>query len=63
MSIFSEQPEIPTGLGMALMSNPYAMNNFSAMTNEQKQSVIERTKSIDSKLDMEIFVQSFFSDY
>lgn len=63
MSIFSEQPEIPMGLGMALMSNPYAMNNFSAMTNEQKQSVIEHTKSIDSKLDMEIYVQSFSSFY
>jgi len=63
MSIFSKPPEIPLGLGIALASNPYAMNNFSAMTNEQKQSVIERTKSIDSKLDMEIFVQSFFSDY
>lgn len=63
MSIFSEPTEIPLGLGIALASNPYAMNNFSQMTSEQKRNVIERTQSIDSKLDMEIFVQSFSSYY
>ncbi len=63
MNIFTDPPEIPLGLGMALASNPYAMNNFVQMTSDQKRDVIERTQSIDSKLDMEIFVQSFFADY
>lgn len=62
MSIFSEPPEIPLGLGMALASNPYAMNNFSALTNEQKQAVIDRTHEIDSKKEMEAFVRTLSAE-
>lgn len=46
------------GLGMALASNPYAMNNFSQMTNAQKRDVVERTNGINSKKDMDRFVQT-----
>ena len=59
MDELSKSPEIPMGLGMALASNPYAMNNFSQMTDAQKWEIIERTNSISSKKDMELFVQSF----
>ena len=59
MDELSKSPEIPMGLGMALASNPYAMNNFSQMTNAQKSEIIERTNSINSKKDMELFVQTF----
>lgn len=62
MSIFSEPPEIPLGLGMALASNPYAMNNFSALTNEQKQAVIDRTHEINSKKEMEAFVRTLSAE-
>ena len=59
MDELSKSPEIPMGLGMALSSNPYAMNNFSQMTNAQKREIIELTNSISSTKDMELFVQSF----
>ncbi len=58
MDDLTKSPEIPLGLSMALASNPYAMNNFSQMTNAQKRDVIERTNSISSKKDMERFVQT-----
>ncbi|NCB74137.1 MAG: hypothetical protein EOM51_05260 [Clostridia bacterium] len=58
MDDLSKSPEIPMGLGMALASNPYAMNNFSHMTNAHKRDVIERTNDIESKNDMERFVQT-----
>ncbi|MGI5985307.1 MAG: hypothetical protein GXY01_01105 [Clostridiales bacterium] len=58
MNIFSQPTEMPMGLGMALMKNPNAMNSFSAMTNEQKRAVIERTHSINSKEEMEAYVRT-----
>lgn len=62
MNEFSNSPEIPMGLGMALASNPYAMNSFAQMTNAQKRTVIDRTNGINSKNDMELFVQSLSSE-
>jgi len=50
--------EIPTGLGMALAQNYDAMQNFAAMTNEQKQSVINATHSLASKKEMRALVDS-----
>ena len=58
MSIFSKQPEMPLGLGIALMKNPGALKSYTAMTNEQKLAVIENTHNIDSKPEMESYVQS-----
>ena len=58
MDDLSKSPEIPLGLGMALASNPYAMNNFSQMTNAQKRDFVERTNGINSKKDMDLFVQT-----
>ena len=58
MSLFTDPPEIPMGLGMALASNPYSMANFATMTDEQKRAVINRTQSIKSKEEMEAFVST-----
>ena len=62
MNLFKDEPEIPLGLGMALASNPYSMNNFSQMTTEQKQAVIDRTNSINSKTEMEALVRTLSAE-
>lgn len=56
MNLFTDPPEIPMGLGMELASNPYSMANFAAMTDEQKQAVINRAQNVKSKEEMEAFV-------
>ncbi|NLH01348.1 MAG: hypothetical protein GX488_05530 [Clostridiales bacterium] len=58
MNVFAKQPEMPLGLGMALMKNPDALRNYSKMTYEQKQAIIEHTHSISSKADMEAYVRT-----
>ena len=58
MSILSDESEVPLGLGLALATNPYSMSNFAAMTNEQKQEVINRAQSVKSKAEMEAFVST-----
>ena len=58
MNIFSKQPEMPLGLGMALMMNPNALNQYSNMSYEQKCDIIKKTHSIDNKADMQAFVDS-----
>ena len=50
--------EIPTGLGMALAQYYDAMQNFAAMTDEQKKSVINATHSLASKNEMRALVDS-----
>ena len=62
MNLFTKPPEIPLGLGMALAANPYSMSSFTAMTNEQKKDVIERTNSINSKAEMEAFVSTLSAE-
>jgi len=52
------QPDIPMGLGMALMQNKPAMEYFSALSDEAKQRVIEHTHSIESKEEMQAYVDS-----
>ena len=37
--------ELPFGLGMALSMNPSALCIYSAMTDQQKQAVLERARS------------------
>lgn len=50
--------DVPMGLGMALAQNLDAMAFFSGMTKEQQQSVINATQNIQSKQEMQGFVQS-----
>ena len=58
MNFFTKQPEMPLGLGMALMKNPDALNHYSKMSNEQKRAVIENTHSINNKADMQAYVET-----
>ncbi len=48
----------PLGFGMALAQNIPALNAFSKMSNEQKNNVIEKSRSIQSKNEMRNFVDS-----
>ncbi|MBC8547729.1 hypothetical protein H8711_12455 [Clostridiaceae bacterium NSJ-31] len=57
MKNYANGPEIPMGLGMALAQNAPAMNHFSALPDDQKQRIIEHTHQIQSKEQMQQFVQ------
>lgn len=50
--------EIPLGLGMALARNPAAMAAFSAMTAQERQSVIQGTHQLHSAAEMRQYVAS-----
>lgn len=52
----SQGPELPLGLGMALMQNLQAMRHFSSLSNEEQQALIDQTHSIGSKQEMRAFV-------
>ena len=59
MNMFTEPPDIPLGLGMALIKHPPAMEKYKHLTAGQKRAMIERTHSIVSTSEMDAFVQSF----
>ena len=44
--------EIPHGLGMALSRNEKASNTFSVLSEEEKRRVIDLSKSVRSKSEM-----------
>ena len=47
---------IPQGFGMALTRNVKAMNNFSNLNNDEKNKIIELTRSVRSKSEMDRIV-------
>ncbi len=50
--------KVPVGFGMALAMNPPAMNVYSAMTEEQKQGILERVHNARSEREMHDIVNS-----
>jgi uncharacterized protein YdeI (YjbR/CyaY-like superfamily) len=50
--------ELPLGFGMALAQNELAMQRFEALSEAEKQSVIQRTHSVTSKREMQQLVDS-----
>ena len=54
--------KVPIGFGMALAMNPTAMNTYSAMTEEQKQAVLDRAQNARSEAEMHSIVQSLASN-
>ncbi len=44
---------IPQGFGMSLMRNNKAMNNFSNLNSDEKKKIIELTRSVRSKEEMD----------
>ena len=49
--------EIPLGLGMAFAQNMPALEYFSALNTQQKQSVIDRAHNVHSKQEMRELVR------
>lgn len=48
--------EMPMGLSMALMQNENAMSFYNSCTEKQKQAIINQVHSINSKQEMQAFV-------
>lgn len=44
--------KVPLGFGMALARNFNAMNVYSAMTEEQKQAILEKARNAHSEQEM-----------
>lgn len=45
--------DLPPGLGMALAQNESALKQFEALSEQQQGAVINRTKKINSKYEMQ----------
>jgi len=52
--------KVPIGFGMALAMNPQAMNSYSAMTEEQKQAILNRAHNARSEREMHQIVNGIF---
>ena len=50
--------KVPIGFGMALAMNPPALNAYSAMTEDQKQAVLNRAHNARSEKEMHQIVSS-----
>ncbi|MBE6688325.1 MAG: hypothetical protein E7588_03485 [Ruminococcaceae bacterium] len=57
MNDLTNNSQIPLGLGMAFAQNMPAMEYFAGLTAEQKQNVIDRAHSVNSKKEMKALVQ------
>lgn len=51
-----DKTDLPIGFGMALAQNETAMKQFEALSENQKQTVINKTRKINSKHEMQSFV-------
>ena len=50
--------KVPIGFGMALSRNPNALNAYSAMSEEQKQAVLDKAHNASSEQEMHRIVNS-----
>ena len=50
--------DMPMGLGMALMQNKPAMDYYASLSDAGKQQIIDHTHTIQSKREMQAFVDS-----
>lgn len=50
--------ELPLGLGMALAQNKTAMARFEALSEDEKQKIVEKTHTVASKREMQQLVNS-----
>ena len=50
--------KVPIGFGMALAMNPPALNAYSALTEEQKQEILNRAHRARSEKEMHQIVNS-----
>ncbi len=50
--------DLPLGFGMALAQHPEAMQRFCALPEEEQRAVVNHTHSIQSKQEMQAYVES-----
>lgn len=50
--------KVPIGFGMALAMNPPALSAYSAMTEEQKQAIMNKAHNVRSEKEMHDLVAS-----
>lgn len=50
--------KVPIGFGMALAMNPNALNAYSAMTEEQKQAILNQAHNARSETEMHRIVDT-----
>ena len=55
---FYDGQEIPLGLSMALAQNPLAFEYFAKLTTQQKQDIINSSKQVRSKAEMQQLTDS-----
>lgn len=55
---FNIKDELPIGFGLMLAANNKAMDNFAKMTDEEKRSVLEVSRTKQTRNEMESFVNS-----
>ncbi|MDE6863852.1 MAG: hypothetical protein K2J41_05650 [Eubacterium sp.] len=48
--------DLPIGFGIALAQNETAMKQFESLSSTQKEAVINKTRKINSKNEMQCFV-------
>ena len=61
MKNYANGEGIPLGFGMLLAQNTDAMNRFSALTDEQKQSIINGAAKVNSKKEMREYVNQIIN--
>ena len=54
--------KVPIGFGMALAMNPPALNTYSAMTEEQKQQILNKAHNARSEKEMHQIVAGIADD-
>ena len=57
-NIFTRK-DMPMGLSMALAQNVEALNKFASLTPQQQEQMIQHTHVIQSRREMQEFVQRF----
>ncbi len=55
--------KVPIGFGMALAMNQPAMNAYSAMTEEQKQAILNKAHNVRSEKEMYSLVASLANGF
>ena len=48
--------DLPIGFGIALAQNETAMKQFESLSSTQKEAVINKTRKINTKNEMQLFV-------
>jgi len=57
-----EEQELPLGLGMALAQHPGALQRFAALSETERQSVVESAHAVRSKAEMQTLVDYLTAD-